>query len=497
MTQKRVSRRNFLRMTALTAAGVAMASCQPSVVKETVKETVEVVVKETVEVPVDQTVEVPVDQTVVVEATPPPMEPVTIVAKAWPGSPFETESIEATIDKFREEFPHITVDWQTEPQAYAQKVLTEIAAGTPADTFYAGAADLFSWVVQGVLLDLKPYMDSDPELSHPKEYWTYYEEEAKRSMWQGGWYGLGSCWVCPHLYTNLDLFEEAGVEPPSNDPNEPWTWDEFLTAAKALTFDGSGNHPGDAGFDPEDIVQYGVQWPTWWIPLHAAVGSNGGGYTADKPDGSILLDSAESMEAIQVVADLANVHHVAPLGAFFQDVGMNNLEALGSGRLAMIADGSWNLMRIRPLEFNYGTGVLPILKDCFTNIQAHSQAMSRDGTKKDATWQFVRFLGGEFYQRSLCEGGLWLPTISSLATPEGVQSWLNQDVHPEGYEKIAIDYVVSCGHTFYQAPGFTEAHDGIVMSALDSVWIGDAQAADVLPEAVAKANEIIEEWRTK
>lgn len=425
----------------------------------------------------------------------PAEEPVTIVAKAWPGSPFETESIQAAIDKFREERPNYTIDWQTEPQAYGQKVLTQIAAGTPPDTMYAASGDFFSWVIQGVLLDITDYVSAHPGFSRP-DYWTHYEEELKRCTWEGQWFGLGSCWVCPHLYTNLDVFEAAGVAPPSNDPGEAWTWDEFLTAAKALTLDQDGRNPDDDGFDAENIAQHGVQWPTWFIPLHAAIGSNDGRYTAPAPDGSFLFDSEETMEAVQNVADLVNVHRVAPHGAFFSEIGMNQIEALGSGRLAMLASGSWELLRIQPLEFNYGTGVLPFMRTPYTDIQAHNQVMAAAGQQPDATWEFVAFLSGDFYQQTLCNGGLWLPTHTSLATPEGVASWLNPDVHPEGYEKIALDYVNQYGHTMYMGPGFWEAN-GIVSSALDAVWIGEAQAADVLPAAVADANLVIEDWRNR
>ena len=193
---------------------------------------------------------------------------------------------------------------------------------------------------------------------------------------------------------------------------------------------------------------------------------------------------------------MVNVHHVAPHGAFFSEIGMNNLEALGSGRLAMIADGSWNLLRIQPLEFNYGTGVLPYMQTRYTDIQAHNQVMAAGGKQPDATWEFVAFLYGDFYQKTMCQGGLWLPTHTSLATPEGVASWLNADVHPEGYEMIALDYVNQYGHTMYMGPGFWEAN-GIVSSALDTVWIGEAQAVDALPAAVEEANVVIEDWRNR
>jgi anaerobic selenocysteine-containing dehydrogenase len=56
MTSKKLSRRDFLRASAVTAAGAALAACQPQVVKETVE--VEKVVEKEVEVPVAQTVEV-------------------------------------------------------------------------------------------------------------------------------------------------------------------------------------------------------------------------------------------------------------------------------------------------------------------------------------------------------------------------------------------------------------------------------------------------------
>ena len=78
----------------------------------------------------------------------------------------------------------------------------------------------------------------------------------------------------------------------------------------------------------------------------------------------------------------------------------------------------------------------------------------------------------------------------------GGASWLNADVHPEGYEMIALDYVNQYGHTMYMGPGFWEAN-GIVSSALDTVWIGEAQAVDALPAAVEEANQVIEDWRNR
>src|SRR3712207_6955668 len=36
--------------------------------------------------------------------------------------------------------------------------------------------------------------------------------EQERATLEGKWYGIGSCWVVPHLYYNADLLEKAGVK---------------------------------------------------------------------------------------------------------------------------------------------------------------------------------------------------------------------------------------------------------------------------------------------
>ena len=59
-------------------------------------------------------------------------------------------------------------------------------------------------------------------------------------------------------------------------PAQAWTWDQFVEAAKQLTIDANGQHPGDADFDAENIQQWGVSWPTWSLPRETLIYSNGG-----------------------------------------------------------------------------------------------------------------------------------------------------------------------------------------------------------------------------
>jgi len=68
------------------------------------------------------------------------------------------------------------------------------------------------------------------------------------------------------MWYNVDLFDEAGLNPPPKNFGEKyvldgkqvdWTWDTVATIAKRLTFDANGKDATDPAFDPKNIIQYG------------------------------------------------------------------------------------------------------------------------------------------------------------------------------------------------------------------------------------------------
>ncbi len=79
---------------------------------------------------------------------------------------------------------------------------------------------------------------------------------------------------------------------------------------------------------------------------------------------------------------------------------------------------------------------------------------------------------------------LWLPSHTSLLTPEGIASWLTEGVHPAGYEKIVTEYCAKYGHNLFYPAGYAEAAS-LVTAALDPVWIGDKTAKEALIDSGA------------
>ena len=479
----KLSRRVFLRTAAALGGGVLVAACQPKVVEKIVKETV--VVEKEVEKVVKETVMV---EKIVKETVVAPKELVKISFMGWGGTE-EDEGVRAAIEKFQEENPGIEVTWMHTPDAYVEKLMVNIAAGTPPDSAFINDFIFQEFARDGLLLDITGMLKADPVLGS-EDYFTQ-PQEAERSTRNGKWYGIGSTWVAPHTYYNADIFEEVGIEPPSNDPDEAWGWDDFVDVAQQLTVDANSRHPGDSGFDIENVERWGVHWPTWWWPPLVAVYANGG-EVVDPETPRLLLDQPEAVQAIQRIADLMLVHQVMPQSAAFEALGMSNTQMLETGRLAMAIDGSWALAWMYKIEATLGTACLPKMKQPATVLGCHMHGVLSGTAHPEAAWKWLRFLASPWYEAYFCRIGLWLPNQTSLLSEEGLKSWMSEEIHPPGFEALVTEFVPQYGRFVPMPPGMQKVTN-IVGSAFESVWAGDKTAEEAMAEAVPDANTAFQE----
>lgn len=418
-------------------------------------------------------------------------EDVTTISFAGWGGTAEQDGVLAAIEVFREEHPEIMVEWRHTPDTdFTTVFLSNIAAGTPPDTSFISSGDYETFRKEGLLLDITDRIANDPLLGQP-DY--FLPQEAQRSAdADGRWHGIGSTWVAPHIFYNADLLEAAGVTPPGFKDDEIWDWDTFVANAKLMTLDANGLHPDDEGFDPNNIVQWGASYPIVPNPtfLIAAVYSNGGQFITE--DGLSGLDSPEAIQALQNLADLVHVHHVAPPSSAMASLGMDNTQMLNTGRLAMSVDGSWALSWINPttLSVPMGVGALPKMATTATYLQAHFHAVLAATPNPDAAWEWVRFLATPFYTEQFMKIGLWLPSQTAQTTEEGMEAWLTEGIHPENYREFVSEYLPKYGVATRIPAGFTEASSNFLTPAFQAIADG-TPAADVLPEAVRQANEII------
>ncbi len=470
MRRNSVSRRDFLHMALLTTAGISVAACQPKATEQAAV----------------------VEQSTEVASVPAEAETVTISFMGW-GGPEESQGVLDLIKIFEEENPGIKVTWQHTPEDYTTKLMAMIASGTPPDTLFTDQSYYKTFCKEGLMLDIQNWLDADPEIN-TKTYFLQPQED-ERSAYNGRWYGIGCCWVGVHLFYNTDMFAEAGIEPPSNDPDLAWTWDHFVDVCKQFTQDSQGRHPDEGGFDSNDITQWGIfyssgGWHGESIPLLNGV------QALNPKTNQYQLDDPAAIDAIQKVADLTHKHHVAPLSQNFEDLGMSTTQMLENRKLAMVMDGTYTLSWTTKINAGLGTACPPKMKQCDGMVVADVRGAMKATKYPEQAYKWVRMTGSPVYQSIFLKMGLWWPNQTSLMTPEGLKGWINErkapgeGVHPAGYYDLVDKYQRNHTKSWVCPPGYQEAAQ-IMGAGLENVWNGTQTAEQAIKGAIGQANEVL------
>lgn len=477
MTSRKLNRRQFLAFAGAVSSAAALAACAPQQPAATEPPKAE----EPTKAPAAE------EPTKAPEAEAPAAERKVVEFLGWPG---DVETPEEK-DKFEAGFPQFELKYVAQQEGV--QLLALIAAGTPPDGARVESNVYRSFAKSDALLEITDQVRADPLLGK-KDYFIE-PQETERCAVDGKWYGIGSCWVAPHLYFNADIFTEEGIDPPSNDPEKAWDWATFLDVARKLTKDVNGKHPGEEGFDANNVDRYGIDWPTWWIPMHAAIQSNEGAWI-DAKSGKIVLDTPEATEAMQNIADLTLVHQVKPTSTAMEGLGMSNTQMLENKKLAMAVDGSWALAWMYEMKGKLGTAVLPKMKRPATDMQAHLHVVVKGAKNPEGGWATVKFLSEDWFQEKYLRSGLWLPSHTSLMTAEAIARWCVGPVHPEGYEMIVTQYAPKYGHFLTMPIGYQKAADSVLTPAMDQIWTGEAKAADAMA-VVPDANQIMADEQSR
>ncbi|HEY8744743.1 MAG TPA: extracellular solute-binding protein, partial [Chloroflexota bacterium] len=150
--------------------------------------------------------------------------------------------------------PTYTVSIEPAGAKYDDKVLTDVAGGTPPDVFLQGGRDFGLFVSKGVLQDLSALIARDHYDAS-----DFFAVCMQLTTWKGKVYGLPDDLNLLGLYYNKDLFDKAGVAYPPTTWGAPnWTWQDFEDTARKLTVTNGGattQFGADfAGLDPTGIA---------------------------------------------------------------------------------------------------------------------------------------------------------------------------------------------------------------------------------------------------
>jgi len=454
MSSKKLNRRDFLRMSALTAAGTVLAACQPQVVEKTVE--VEVPVKETVVV--KEEVEVEVEKTVVVEATAAPIEQVEL--EVWHTSEHELDPI---IEAYESANPNVTVKLQYYPWGdFFEKLEIAYAGGAPPDVHRQDDDEIPYYAQRGILTPLEDYILD--KLDREALYWSLIES----TMIAGHmWVGVPASRVGNLLY-NKTMFEEAGVDlPPTSFPSDEWTWDKFVDVCVQLS-------------DP-DALQYGIGMS--YQEFCVSLGRSNGGDIFDKDCMEFLMAEEEMVWAIQEVVDLINIKEGA-VDPETQDGLGGFSEMFNMGRLAMKSAQTRDLPA-EDVDFEWDFAGRPTVAGkeptVFAAIECYGVPTEAEHVGEGAS--FVTFMMSEAAQRILAETKSIIP-INKKAT----EIWINQI--PQN-RQIMVD-TMPYGRTNPFAVAFAQVQD-IVWPLIMEVMAGRKTAQEAMDEAKPLADQALQE----
>ena len=388
---------------------------------------------------------------------------------AYWGDVKEIKIINNSVNRFKKENPEIDVKLERLPSGdpYIEKMLTQIAGGTPPDVMFVEEARFAPFAERGVFLSLNKFIEKE---KFPIN--DYYKELVNAFTIDGNIYVLPRdiAPICV-VYYNKNLFDEEGIKYPVDD----WTWNDLLEKAKRLT------KVKSKGIK---IFGFADDWPLW----DAFVLSNGGRYVDNpKNPARCLLDSKKAIEAIKFRRDLIYKYKVMP--------SPSNLSAMGGvgagdlfmqGKVAMFYSGIWKTPIFRDIrKFKWDAVMFPRGpggKRGFP-MSGSGYAILKTTKYPEDAWKLVKFLAGEKGQIELAETGLAQPAIIKIAkSPHFID---NKPPVSKKFLLKAVKYGVFPPAT----SSWIEALNMYILPGLDKVWTGEKEPEEILPEIVKEVNK--------
>ena len=329
----------------------------------------------------------------------PAPEPATITF-AHPA--VDTEYYEPLLQEFNESHAYITVE--SSPQPW--NVMDDLDA-EDADVYVASVFVLMQMWAQGYILSVDPFIEQGGSLETSDFYPGTIELLSSE----------GKTWAIPAgvdlnvMYYNKDLFDQHSLP----YPEPPWTWDDCLNYALAISDPDAGIYGYATTLSYPDALLFIYQY---------------GGQIVDDledPDHT-TFDDPLTIEALEWYARLFHEYEVAPTLSQAR-------KTFGGGQYAIydgIRHGNIGLWILALSErdgltwqvewfVNWGIAPLPSGARPVTDAWVEGYAISSETPHTDACWEWILFLSDQMPHRLM-------PPRRSLAESKTYEQLVGEDV---------------------------------------------------------------------
>lgn len=467
MNDRKLSRRAFLRGTGLVGLGITAAACAPAqtpAAKPAAATAAPAVAKATT-------------APAAPAAVPPAAGRVTIKFAPWPGQPSRAPT-QATVKAFNESQSRAVVveeEMAGEGSVYDKLKVRAAANNLPDCAYMQGSNDYVSFVTAKLLLPIDELIAQDA---------TFVRAERIPVLAEPVYKILGKTWGMPTdaaamgMFYNKTLFNKAGVPL----PKVGWTWDDFLSAAKALT-------QGDGPTKQWGYIQaWQLERTENWTMSNGAATFNG----LQFPD-KIQTSAPAYVEAMQFCKDLIWKHKVAPpQDQFSAATGGVGFE---TGKVAMCMEGCWRIPGWIPLlqKLNMEWDVAPMPKKVKSTTWMSTGVCPIFASTKvgKEAYEFIKFWNKEGQQFML---DLWarMDVTNSAAGKVAYKNWMDaQKIGPLAADAFWSQWAE--GFFWSLSPAFPQITKEVTTPAWEEMFVtGTAEVAAKLKAVDAAAQPILD-----
>jgi multiple sugar transport system substrate-binding protein len=317
---------------------------------------------------------------------------------------------------------------------------------------------------RGVLLNLQPYLDKNPDMLK-----GVYPQTLEAYKTPDGMYGLPRDFQTIALFYNKDMFDAAGIAYPTAD----WTYVDLRNAAKQLTITDSDGK----------VTQFGIYSDLWDMELiwSEAIWAYGGDIiNADHT--KTLVGEPQALQAWQLFHDMMFVDKSWPTTTTASEYGDDPFLA---GVAAMTTIGHWAVPGYSEVSFKWDVAPMPKgPAGQATSVNSAGFVIGKASKNPDAAFEFLKYVLSEPAQTRLAELGFACPVLESVAQSD---AFLKQSTPID--HKVFLDSL-AFAHMKPVFKGYDEWSSAIGDGMAD-VWTGDAELVPTLDAAVKAADEVL------
>lgn len=407
MSEKKISRRDFLRAAGVTAAGLTLAACAPAATQApTQAPAVE---------------EAPPEE----QAPAPPAEDAEAITwwYSWP-------QLDAGVEAFMktDDYKSVMGDakFAYKGGVASEAILTAVAAGTPPDG--GSNFDYPNLFARGAVIPVNNYVDASQKIK---------KDDVLEQLWESSFYDgqmIGVPGIEGYLWWGLNVNTNAAENVGLNVSELPTTWDEVYKWHEDLTtFDSAGNLK-TFGLDPWDAMAGELDFP---------VQSFGGFNWWDEKARKINVNNDAVIQSMEVMGQFIKLVGPDKFAGLRQTEGMGGWgDAYNAGVQNMIIEGYWHpgetqIQKPEIAQYNRATWA-PVPESRkgkkLMATGAHFIQIFKDAKHKDGIFKFSELLFSDSFADILFKEVGWI---------FGRKSWLAK-VDPKAYP--GLDFYIDAAN---------------------------------------------------